>query len=236
MVMCNHRVRVFGFLLAAIAAAGFAFAAPAQESQVSTRVIAFYHGWHGNPQTDGAYHNWNHPVADKSRRRFPGGQDIGTDFYPQAGCYSANDLKTLDRQMREVRAAGVGVLCSSWWERIARPINPAEASGLHRPRAPATNKGRRHAIGDAWFVLRRPNVPFAFEMFEPCIRSRGHRNLFAFPEQRLGDCNDEFHPIAELAGGIPRKERCNRLAAQKSVRVASKGHKLCQRTVHCMSS
>jgi hypothetical protein len=113
--MCTHRVRALGFLLAAIAAAGYALTAPAQEGQVSTRVIAFYYGWYGNPQTDGAYHNWNHPVADKTGRRFPGGEDIGANFYPQAGCYSANDPKALDGQMRELRAAGVGVLCSSWW-------------------------------------------------------------------------------------------------------------------------
>ncbi len=85
-VMCNHRVRTFGFLLAAIAATGYALTASAQEGQVSTRAIAFYCGWYGNPQTDGAYHNWNHRVADKSGRRFPGGEDIGANFYPQAGC------------------------------------------------------------------------------------------------------------------------------------------------------
>ena len=134
--MCTYGVRASGFLLAAIAAAGYALTAPAQEGQVSTRVIAFYYGWYGNPQTDGAYHNWNHPVADKSRRRFPGGQDIGTDFYPQAGCYSANDPQTLDRQIRELRAAGVGVLCSSWWERIARPIKSCRSFWLASPTCP----------------------------------------------------------------------------------------------------
>ena len=85
------------------------------ESQPSARVVAFYYGWYANPATDGAYHNWNHPVADKSGRQFPGGEDIGSNFYPQAGCYSANDPRTLDRQMRELRSAGVGVVSSSWW-------------------------------------------------------------------------------------------------------------------------
>jgi glycosyl hydrolase family 99 len=85
--MCNKRFRVFAFLLATIAATGYALTAPADEGQVSPRVIAFYYGWYGNPQTDGGYHNWNHPVADKSGRRFPGGEDIGSNFYPQAGCW-----------------------------------------------------------------------------------------------------------------------------------------------------
>ncbi len=113
-------MRICCFRLAALVVLGFAVsglagAASAEVSQPSARVIAFYYGWYGNPATDGAYHNWNHPVADKSGRRFPGGEDIGSNFYPQAGCYSANDPQTLDRQMRELRGGGVGVVCSSWW-------------------------------------------------------------------------------------------------------------------------
>jgi glycoprotein endo-alpha-1,2-mannosidase len=90
-------------------------AAPTPESPVSSHVIAFYYGWYGNPEVDGAYHNWNHGVADKSGKQFPGGEDIGANYYPQAGCYSVNDPQTLERQMCELRAAGVGVICSSWW-------------------------------------------------------------------------------------------------------------------------
>ena len=92
-----------------------AFHVDAEAGQVSTRAIAFYYGWYANPATDGAYHNWNHPVADQSGKRFPGGNDIGANFYPQAGCYSANDPQTLERQMRELQSAGVGVISSSWW-------------------------------------------------------------------------------------------------------------------------
>ncbi len=95
--------------------AASAINAPAEESQVSTRVIAFYYGWYRNPQTDGAYDHWNHPVADQSGKQFPGSDDIGANFYPQAGCYSCNDPLTLERQMRELKSAGVGVISSSWW-------------------------------------------------------------------------------------------------------------------------
>lgn len=98
-----------------IVVVGCALQVVAQESIVSSRVIAFYYGWYGNPQTDGAFEHWNHPVAIKNGRSFPGGEDIGSNFYPQAGCYSVHDPQTLERQMRELRAAGVGVLCSSWW-------------------------------------------------------------------------------------------------------------------------
>jgi glycoprotein endo-alpha-1,2-mannosidase len=94
-------------------------AAEGTEAKPSNRVIAFYYGWYENPATDGHYANWNHPVlplpGHNSPKQFPGGEDIGSDFYPEGGCYSSTDPATLDRQMRELRAARVGVICSSWW-------------------------------------------------------------------------------------------------------------------------
>ena len=93
--------------------------APAAEQEEvpppSSRVIAFYYGWYGNPETDGRYNNWNHPVAGEEGKQFPGGEDIGANYYPEAGTYSSNDPETLDRQMRELREARVGVICASWW-------------------------------------------------------------------------------------------------------------------------
>jgi len=86
-----------------------------QEPKPSSCVIAFYYGWYGNPEFDGAYEHWSHTVADQSGKRFPGRDDIGANYYPQAGCYSCNHPKTLDRQMRELKSAGVGVISSSWW-------------------------------------------------------------------------------------------------------------------------
>jgi glycoprotein endo-alpha-1,2-mannosidase len=79
--------------------------------------MAFYYPWYGNPATDGAYANWNHPVAVRNEppRAFPGGDDIGANFYPSLGCYSVNDPKVLREHMRQMRQAGVGVVCASWW-------------------------------------------------------------------------------------------------------------------------
>jgi glycoprotein endo-alpha-1,2-mannosidase len=105
----SQRVLICGFL------GLLAFSCPSAQPEPSSCVIAFYYGWYGNPETDGAYDHWNHPVVDKSGKRFPGGDDIGANFYPQAGCYSCNDPRTLDRQMRELKSAGVGVVSSSWW-------------------------------------------------------------------------------------------------------------------------
>ena len=81
------------------------------------RAVAFYYPWYGNPATDGHYANWNHPVAVRTEppRSYPGGDDIGSNFYPSRGCYSVNDPEVLGEHMRQLRQAGVGVLCASWW-------------------------------------------------------------------------------------------------------------------------
>jgi glycoprotein endo-alpha-1,2-mannosidase len=85
----------------------------------SDRVHAFYYPWYGNPQTDGRYANWNHPVAVRNgpARRFPGGDDIGANFYPALDCYSANDPKIVEMHMKQLRSARVGVISVSWWGR-----------------------------------------------------------------------------------------------------------------------
>lgn len=85
----------------------------------SSRVVAFYYPWYGNPQTDGRYANWNHPVAVRNEppRAFPGGDDIGADFYPTLGAYSVNDANVVREHVRQLRRAGVGALCASWWGR-----------------------------------------------------------------------------------------------------------------------
>lgn len=83
----------------------------------STQVHAFYYPWYGNPETDSRYANWNHPVAVRNgpARQFPGGDDIGANFYPALGCYSANDPKTVEAHMQQLRRARVGVISVSWW-------------------------------------------------------------------------------------------------------------------------
>jgi glycoprotein endo-alpha-1,2-mannosidase len=82
-------------------------------------VHAFYYPWYGNPETDGEYANWNHPVAVRSGppRQFPGGVDIGANFFPALGCYSVNDPATLDIHMQHLVRSRVGVISVSWWGR-----------------------------------------------------------------------------------------------------------------------
>ncbi|MBD3235685.1 MAG: alpha-mannosidase [Candidatus Eisenbacteria bacterium] len=90
---------------------------PAEPPAPSAAVQAFYYAWYGNPEIDGAYRHWNHEVfvRDEPPRAFPGGAEIGANFYPQLGCYSSNDSAVVAAHMRQMRRGGIGVLCLSWW-------------------------------------------------------------------------------------------------------------------------
>lgn len=114
-------LRLTGWLVmipsALVGAGGNASPATTGAPAPSERAVAFYYPWYGNPETDGRYANWNHPVAVRNEppRSYPGGDDIGSNFYPALGCYSVNDPHTLREHMQQLRQAGVGVLCASWW-------------------------------------------------------------------------------------------------------------------------
>jgi len=82
-------------------------------------VMAFYYPWYGNPATDGQYRHWNHQILDPDNpgKSFPGGDNIGANFYPLAGCYSSNDEALLDSHMQQLHKSGIGQICVSWWGR-----------------------------------------------------------------------------------------------------------------------
>ena len=111
-------VCVLCWCLAVLSVSQTCRAADEQTDEIAShRVHAFYYAWYGNPKTDDRYWNWNHPVAVQKGppRRFPGGDDIGANFYPELGCYSSNDPAVVDAHMRQLRRAGVGVISTSWW-------------------------------------------------------------------------------------------------------------------------
>jgi glycoprotein endo-alpha-1,2-mannosidase len=114
------RLRLF-FLFSLIS-----FSSCDQTSQVGTpvndHIHTFYYCWYGNPEVDGSYNNWNHPIlphwADSTWNNmgsYPGGDDIGANYYPQSGCYSSNDPEIINLHMKQIRAAGIGVVAVSWW-------------------------------------------------------------------------------------------------------------------------
>ena len=89
---------------------------------VNYNVHTFYYSWYGNPEVDGKYNNWNHPIlphwvdsAWNNLGSYPGGEDIGANYFPQIGCYSSNDPEIINLHMEQIREAGIGVVAISWW-------------------------------------------------------------------------------------------------------------------------
>ncbi|XP_029114594.1 glycoprotein endo-alpha-1,2-mannosidase [Scleropages formosus] len=85
---------------------------------------AFYYTWYGNPQFDGKYIHWDHPVVPhwdpKVDAGYPKGrhsppEDIGANFYPALGAYSSRDPSVVEAHMLQLRTAAVGVLALSWY-------------------------------------------------------------------------------------------------------------------------
>ena len=85
-----------------------ALAAPAVASGARTSI--FYYPWFGTPARDGAYLHWQ-----QNGRQPP--HDIASNFLPARGFYSSGDPKVVRAQMREIAAAGIDVVVTSWWGR-----------------------------------------------------------------------------------------------------------------------
>ena len=89
---------------------------------VNENIHTFYYAWYGNPETDGEYAHWNHGIIPhhidttwNDAGSYPGGKDIGANFYPELGSYSSNDPALIKKHMKQIRNAGIGVLAYSWW-------------------------------------------------------------------------------------------------------------------------
>jgi glycoprotein endo-alpha-1,2-mannosidase len=111
---------------------------------VNFKVHTFYYGWFGNPEYDGKYNNWNHPIIPHWRDTtwdnagsFPGKDDIGANFYPELGAYSSNDPAIISQHMELMKEAGIGVFVISWWgensftdKSVATYLDMAQQYGL----------------------------------------------------------------------------------------------------------
>lgn len=78
---------------------------------------AFYYPWYGNPDNDDGFLHWNHEYLPhwnkKMAKKWPTGvheppDDIGSNFYPQLGCYSSSDEVIIAEHMKQMRFAGIG--------------------------------------------------------------------------------------------------------------------------------
>ena len=102
--------------------------------KVSYNVHIFYYPWYGNPTTDGKYIHWNHEylphwnkeiAAQHKKGLHVPPDDIGSDFYPELGCYSSSDDGTIREHMRQIRTSGAGVVVVSWY-----PEGTADQQGI----------------------------------------------------------------------------------------------------------
>ncbi len=89
-------------LLVPAGAPGGASTAPPRQTSI------FYYPWYGNPQVDGSYLHWN------QNGHIPP-LDLATSYYPARGAYSSADPRVVAAQMKEIAAAGIQEVVSSWW-------------------------------------------------------------------------------------------------------------------------
>jgi glycoprotein endo-alpha-1,2-mannosidase len=94
------------------------------------RASIFFYPWYGTPGLDGAYLHWG------QNGHAPPGQ-VASAFYPARGLYSSGDTRVLAAQMREIRAAGLDEVITSWWgwgsledQRLQAVLAAARANGL----------------------------------------------------------------------------------------------------------
>jgi glycoprotein endo-alpha-1,2-mannosidase len=132
-------MRAIGTTLGCLCAVALlAAACGRRDAGVDHGAHAFYYGWYASETVDGAEAHWNHEVLGaEPARRFPGGDDIGANYYPALGAYSSRDPRVLATHARQCREAGIGVLVASWWgidtpEDAALPalLDAAAAEGL----------------------------------------------------------------------------------------------------------
>ena len=98
-------------------------------AQAAPRVSIFYYPWYGNPARDGGWEHWLAPGASTG--------DVASTYYPARGLYSSSNATVVRAQMREIAAAGVQEVVSSWWGwgsaedvRLPMIVKEAHAAGL----------------------------------------------------------------------------------------------------------
>ncbi|MGH9042038.1 MAG: hypothetical protein ACRDZ3_17600 [Acidimicrobiia bacterium] len=75
-------------------------------------VGVFFYPWWGTLSHDGYWNHWHQADHDPPA-------DVGANFYPARGLYSSHDADTLKAQAKEMAAAGVDQVISSWWGRLS---------------------------------------------------------------------------------------------------------------------
>ncbi len=92
-------------------------------------VSIFYYPWYGTPTQDGGWAHWYAPGTTTL--------DLASNYFPARGLYSSSDSRVVRAQMREIAAAGVQEVVTSWWgwgspedQRLPLVVRAAHAAGL----------------------------------------------------------------------------------------------------------
>jgi hypothetical protein len=113
-----------------LVAVAILLALPPFASAAGPRSAIFFYPWYSNPRFDGHYAHWTQ-----------GGHappfDLASHFFPARGAYSSGNPQVLRAQMRDIAAAGVDQVVSSWWgqgspedRRLGAVIRAAKSRGL----------------------------------------------------------------------------------------------------------
>jgi hypothetical protein len=104
--------------------------APAGAGAARVRTAIFFYPWYSNLAHDGKYVHW------QDNGHAPPFQ-IASAFFPARGVYSSSDPRVLRAQMRDIAAAKVDEVVSSWWgwgspenARLPSVIQAAQRQGL----------------------------------------------------------------------------------------------------------
>lgn len=76
---------------------------------VPKKVLAFYYGWYGNPQTSGRWVHWKN--VDLAAKTID-----GSTHYPQLGPYDCHDPQVVEQHCRWAAEAGIDGLIATWWQ------------------------------------------------------------------------------------------------------------------------
>jgi len=78
------------------------------------RVFCFYYNWYQTPAFDGRDEHWSHWINGKDHG-FPGGDNIGSDYFPLLGNYSTKDPAIIARHMKMIAGAGIDAIFLTYW-------------------------------------------------------------------------------------------------------------------------
>lgn len=112
------------------------------KTRIEDNIFCFYYNWYGNTEHNGHEIHWAHGVikqnpSDPDQPGFPGGDNIGANFYPQLKNYSCTDPEIIAQHMKMIAKARIGVISVTWWndndfgvEAIPTIMDEAQKAGV----------------------------------------------------------------------------------------------------------